>query len=826
VEVAVNAPTPHHKSFSYSIPEGMVLSPGQAVWVPFGSRHLQGIVLEVTDHPQVSETRDVVSVISHQPILTPAQLELARWMSEYYRAPLFDCASTMMPPAWQQRAGTFIRLADGLAGTSANELDPLLHKVVTSIAEEGEISFEELKGKLSAKEITAVNSLVSKGILQKYVVISPPRVSPKLQRVLYLEEGNGDKKPPRGPKQRAVIELLATEGPQSMQALKDSLGVSWSNVSPLVSAGLVQMKEERIMRDPLADSPLLGSLRPQLTPDQNRVWARIRDAINQATRHAGSPKSSDTLSHSSRDLTTRKFLLHGVTGSGKTEVYIRALEETVAAGGRGILMVPEIALTPQMVDRFRSRFGDKVAVLHSGLSLGEQYDEWWRIKAGEFDVVIGSRSAIFAPQPDLRLIIIDEEHEATYKQSDSQPRYHTRDVAIKLSESLGAVLVMGSATPEICTYYDALNGRHELLKMPDRIPFGAPPEDRMAAPGDSRPRTAVVDLRTELREGNRSIFSRTLVYNLRETLAMGQQAILFLNRRGTSTFVQCRECGYVARCRHCDIPLTYHAAVQNLLCHQCSYRVRPPQSCPTCGSHGIRFLGAGTQRVVEEVEAIFPQARVIRWDADVTRNFKDHEELLRKFSQHEADVLVGTQMIAKGLDIPLVTLVGVINADINLHLPDFHSSERTFQLLTQVAGRAGRGPYGGLVVIQTYNPEHYAIRSAAKQDYDSFYEQESVFRRNHGYPPFSRLIRLGYSHYSLQRAEEEAGRLHALLEKERRYLGLSGVRIMGPAPPFFRKARGRYRWQILLFGEESRSLLDQVNIPQGWIVDVDPLSML
>ena len=796
----------------------MALSPGQAVLLAFGSRLIQGVVLEVTDHPQVSETRDVASVISHQPILTPLQLDLARWISGYYRAPLFDCASLMMPPAWQQRAETFIRLAGGLPSPANDDLGPLLNKVASIIAEDGQASLDTLREKLSAREVAAVNSLVSRGMLQKYVVITPPRVSPKVRRVLYFDAGNGNERPPRGPKQRAVVELLAAEGPQSMEALRDRLGVSWSNVSPLVSSGLVQVREERIIRDPLAAGPLLSSLRPQLTPDQNMVWSRIRDAIKQAIKP---PETPHGLPHSSKELTTRKFLLHGVTGSGKTEVYIRALEETVAHGGRGILLVPEIALTPQMVDRFRSRFGERVAVLHSALSLGEQYDEWWRIKAGEFDVVIGSRSAIFAPQPDLRLIIVDEEHEATYKQQDSQPRYHARDVAIKLADLVGAVAVLGSATPEISTYYHALSGRYELLKMPDRVPFGA-----ASQPSTRMPRAAVVDMRTELREGNRSIFSRTLVYSLRETLAMRQQAILFLNRRGTSTFVQCRECGYVARCRQCDIPLTYHAAVQNLLCHQCGYHIRPPQSCRTCGSHSIRFLGAGTQKVVEEVEAMFPQARVIRWDADVTKNFKDHEELLRKFSQHEADVLVGTQMIAKGLDIPLVTLVGVINADVGLHLPDFRSGERSFQLLTQVAGRAGRGTYGGVVVIQTYSPEHYAIRSAAKQDYESFYQQESVFRRNHSYPPFSRLIRLGYSHYSAERAAAEASRLHALLEKELRYLGRSDVRIMGPVPPFFRKARGRHRWQLLLFGEEARSLIDQVNIPRGWMVDVDPQSML
>ena len=368
-------------------------------------------------------------------------------------------------------------------------------------------------------------------------------------------------------------------------------------------------------------------------------------------------------------------------------------------------MVPEIALTPQTIERFAARFPHRVAVLHSKLSLGEQFDEWQRIRDGEFDVVIGPRSAIFAPQPDLGLIVIDEEHEWTYKQQDKSPRYHARDVAIKLAELTGAVVILGSATPDVETFYHAQRGDYHLLQLPGRVT----PRD-----GSPLPQVEVVDLREELKAGNRSLFSRSLSQAMSQAVANEEQVILFLNRRGAATFIQCRSCGFVLRCRRCEVPLTYHLAEDILVCHQCNYHMPVPQACPRCTRRRIKFLGLGTQKLEQEAGQSFPQARLLRWDSDVTRGKHSHDEILGKFRAHQADILIGTQMIAKGLDLPLVTLVGVVSADTALNLPDFRAGERTFQLLTQVAGRAGRGTLGGRVIIQTYTPEHYAIQAALK----------------------------------------------------------------------------------------------------------------
>jgi primosomal protein N' (replication factor Y) len=513
------------------------------------------------------------------------------------------------------------------------------------------------------------------------------------------------------------------------------------------------------------------------------------------------------------------FLLHGVTGSGKTEIYLRALEQAISLGKRAIVLVPEIALTPQTIDHFASRFPHRVGVFHSKLSIGEQFDQWWRIKEGAFDVIIGSRGAVFAPQPDLGLIVIDEEHEWTYKQQEQSPRYHARDVAIKLAELTGSAVIMGSATPDVTTYYQSQTGAYRLLSLPERIA-------KAGKRKDSLPQVEIVDLRKELRAGNRSIFSRALAGRMKQALASGEQVILFLNRRGTSTFVQCRNCGYVLGCRRCDVALTYHSAGEDLVCHQCNYRAPAPDFCPRCGSKRIKFLGIGVQRVEEETHRLFPQANLLRWDRDVTGGKHSHEEILDKFVAHAADILIGTQMIAKGLDLPLVTLVGVINADIGLHLPDFRAGERTFQILSQVAGRAGRGALVGHVVVQSYNPEYYAIVCAARHDYASFYQHETSLRRQYSNPPFSRLARLLYVNPSDAQCRREVQRMHQLLKEERDSWGMADISLIGPSPVFVQKVRGRFRWQIILRGDDPARLLAQVPIPQGWTVDIDPVSLL
>ena len=532
-------------------------------------------------------------------------------------------------------------------------------------------------------------------------------------------------------------------------------------------------------------------------------------------------------------------MIHGVTGSGKTEIYLRAIAEVLARRAQAIVLVPEIALTPQTVARFAGRFPGRVTVVHSGLSTGERYDVWRAIRDGLFDVVVGPRSALFSPLPRLQLIILDEEHEPSYKQ-DSEAWgsytvfYDARTVAARLAEMADAVVIMGSATPSLESFRAAEQGEMILLTMQRRVMGHAP----LVANTDALdvapvayadlPPVEVVDMRQELRAGNRGILSRSLQAELHATLQAGEQAILFLNRRGTNTFVMCRDCGNVQSCARCDVPLTYHERADVLICHHCNRRYPIPTVCPQCNSKRIKYFGTGTQRIEELVQQIAPNARILRWDADTTTTKGSHEAILTRFAAHEADILVGTQMIAKGLDLPMVTLVGVVSADVGLYLPDFRSGERTFQLLTQVAGRAGRSSRGGRVIVQTYTPDHYVIQAAAQHDYAAFYARELLYRQEYRYPPVRRMARLIDRDKQLDKARTAAERMGELLRARRDALAARGMAIdlLGPAPAFFARFRGYYRWQLILCGGDPSAVLRGLDIPFGWRVDIDPVSLL
>ncbi len=586
-------------------------------------------------------------------------------------------------------------------------------------------------------------------------------------------------------------------------------GCALDDLRALEGHGLVELAERELVRDPLQGRVFAPETKPPLTGDQARVWREIEPFVAQGqSRHV--------------------FLLHGVTGSGKTEIYMRAVEATLGRGRQAIVLVPEISLTPQAIRRFAARFPDGLGVIHSGLSDGERYDTWRRIRAGQVRLVIGPRSALLAPLPDIGLIVLDEEHDASYKQGDVAPTYHARDVALKIAEQHGAVVVLGSATPDLTTFYRAREGGDmRLLRLPRRILADA----ASTSPGgvqlsEALPPVRVIDMRQELRAGNRSMFSRVLQKEMRRALAAGEQTILFLNRRGTSTFVLCRDCGAVIRCPRCDIPLTYHGSGQSLTCHHCNYQQAAPQACPLCQSRRIRYFGVGTQRVEDAVRELLPGARILRWDRDATRAKGSHQNLLDLFTRHQADLLIGTQMIAKGLDLPLVTLVGVIAADTALNLPDFRAAERTFQLLVQVAGRAGRSLLGGNVVVQTYTPEHYAIQTASQHNYGAFYAKEREFRRRLGYPPFSRLARLVYSDANASRCRRQADALAEQLREAVRRRRADHVRLIGPAPCFFKRLRGRWRWQIVVCAPDPRALLAHIVLPAGWRLDIDPVDIL
>lgn len=653
--------------------------------------------------------------------------------------------------------------------------------------------------------------LVKRVVEEPVVLLTLPREQ-VLERVMALRASQ---------KEVGVLEALrgATDRVW-VGGLYAETGADLATLKKLADRGLISLHADEHPRPP----PGEFEASPTLTPDQKGVWAQVEAGL----------RSSPATGSGAQPFVA---LLHGVTGSGKTEIYLRALAQTLAQGRRAMVLVPEISLTPQTVRRFESRFPGRVAVLHSQLSLGQRYAAWDRLRRGEADIVVGPRSALLAPISRLGLIVLDEAHDDSYKQSEPipLPAYHAREAALALGQITGAGVIMGSATPDVVTYHRATRGEFRLLTLPHRVRSGpAAPRSDAQAPYRDHPLPAVqiVDLRQELRAGNRSIFSRTLQEALGQTLSAGEQAILFLNRRGTATFVLCRDCGYVVRCPHCGVPLTLHrvpsrkksSAPDQLICHHCNYQQAVPDRCPACQSSQIRFFGLGTERVEAAIQESYPQARLLRWDAD-TASGQDHERFLQTFIDHRADVLIGTQMIAKGLDLPLVTLVGVISADTSLYLPDYRAAEHTFQLLTQVAGRAGRGHRGGRVIVQTYNPDHYAIRAAAHHDYGSFFRQELTHRQVLGYPPFSRLVALRLSDPDPRRCQLESQRLGRWLSQEIKRQGFEAT-LIGPAPCFFSRLEGRYRWQILIRGPEPAALLRDVALPRGWQVDVDPVTTL
>ena len=809
-EVSVNSPIAQRRTFSYAIPSGLTIDVGQAVWVPFGDKLLQGIVLELSRYPAVEETREIAGVIEPHHLLSPSQVSLARWLSEYYISPIFDAVALMLPPGFERKVVTFISSPSTLSEYDATSLTPGQKNILELVWRRGKVSLRELERNLGMRQARLITSqLIARGLVDKSYELERVKVKPKsvpyLRLIVEASEARQEAarlREKRATKQAALLDFLAQQSrPVPLAEARQRVNCDKAVADVLVRKSLASIEQIEVRREPISYEDITPSYPLTLTTAQKSAFNSIQSSLMSAAKGHPSPTV---------------FLLGGVTGSGKTEIYLQALAEAVRLGKRGIVLVPEIALTPQTIERFASRFPRKVAVLHSKLSLGEQFDEWRRIRDGEFDVVIGSRSAIFAPQPDLGLIVIDEEHEWTYKQHDKSPRYHARDVAIKLAELTGAVVILGSATPDVETFYHAQIGDYYLLELPERV---TPSE------GSALPQVEVVDLRQELKAGNRSLFSRSLSQAIAKAVTNEEQVILFLNRRGAATFIQCRSCGFVLRCKRCEVALTYHLAQDVLVCHQCNYRTSVPQICPQCLSRRIKFLGVGTQKLEQETSFTFPQARLLRWDRDVTKRKYSHEEILGKFRAHEADILIGTQMIAKGLDLPLVTLVGVISADTGLNLPDFRAGERTFQLLSQVAGRAGRGSLGGRVIIQTYSPEHYAIQAAAKHDYTLFYDNEIAYRRQLHNPPFSQLASLVYSHTNEALCQREAGRMKRLLIEERDSRGIADLSLIGPAPAFIRKLRGRFHWQIILRGSGLSTFLSPIPFPQGWTVDIDPVGL-
>ena len=803
VEVAVDAPTARGRTFSYSVANGIEPVPGQLVVVPFGPRRVQGIVFEVVDRPQVEDVRPVLRSEGSAPVLTDTQLRLARWVSDYYMCSLFEAAAPMLPPGGRFRIKSYFEPTAAADGHTPST--PYQAKALDFIRQHGPVEEGRLSWALGDRAPAAARRLQDAGFVTRTYARSNP--AGKVKRRDYIQlparaltrlRREFDTITARAPRQRAALELMLDRGsPMLLADARREFGQS--AIAALLVKGALEKASLPEERDPLAGRTFPAGKKVHLTPQQRAAASAIEKALGRAA----------------------VFLLEGVTGSGKTEVYLEAVQQCIQRGRRAVVMVPEIALTPQTIERFASRFPKKVAVLHSGLKPGERFDQWWKVHQGGYKIVVGSRSAVFAPMPDLGLIIMDEEHEWTYKQHDAAPRYHARTVALRLAELTGAIVVLGSASPDIQSYRRALGGRVRLLRLPHRVSSdgrsnGAPQHRGLAA-------VQVVDMRRELKDGNRHVFSRELQKALQRSIEAGNQAVLFLNRRGSAPYFQCRGCGAAIQCQGCDVSITYHRDLGRLLCHYCGRRRVPPEMCPECGYRKLAFYGIGTKAVVDEVEKLHPDIEVARWDRDAVRTARDYEKALDEFRAGRARVLVGTQMIAKGLHFPSVDLVGAVLADVGLMVPDYRAGERTFQLLHQVAGRSGRGPTDGRVIIQTYQPDNYAIRAAAAQDYRSFYDEETGRRREQGNPPFSRLIRLVHAHVNRAKAEGEARRFADVLQAERESRGLAEVDLLGPTPAFPERVRGHYRWQVILRGPKPRDLLDEAAIPRGWTVDVDPV---
>lgn len=645
---------------------------------------------------------------------------------------------------------------------------------------------------------------VLKAILPNFYATTKPKEITVIKLAVERDEALSyqEKIKKRAPKQALVLDILLQRGEISLHDLLKASGAGRQSVKTLHEKNLLVLDKKRIIRGPFEQKLFGLSPKLKLNQKQSELFEVIKDKIEN-----GLPGT---------------VLLHGVTGSGKTEIYLQAIEEVLNNGKEALVLVPEISLTPQMVKWFRGRFGPLVTVLHSRLSQGERYDQWCRIREGEIKIVIGPRSAVFAPFTNLGIIIIDEEHESTYKQEES-PRYDARDAAKKRGLFYSCPVVLGSATPSVEAYYHAREGTDQLLSLKERV------ECRPLPPVE------VVDLKEEINRGNRTLFSRTLYENMEIALGRKQQVILFLNRRGFATFLVCKECGFVLRCSNCSITLTYHASQDLLKCHYCHHEKRVPEECPGCGGSYIRFLGLGTQRVEKGVKDLFPRARILRMDMDATTHKGAHQDIFQAFKRGEADILIGTQMIAKGFDFPRVTLVGVILADTALNLPDFRSGERTFQLLTQVAGRTGRSSLGGKVIVQTFNPDHYSIKAAKNHDYETFFQKEISLREEFQYPPFTQMIRVVFSSLSEKILSQKAGEFKDMLE---RALKEQQADMLGPCPCPLSKVRGRYRWHLVIKSQD----LQRIHGVSRWVweefykvtgnkevritLDVNPITML
>ncbi|KXK15383.1 MAG: primosomal protein N' [Chloroflexi bacterium OLB14] len=798
--------------FDYVIPTELVekIQAGCLVTAPFGNQIVQGIVIELTDSSTIQNPKSILDLLDPAPLLTAPQIALALQLADSTLNPLAAIVGLMIPTGLSQQADISYELR-----ITNHELPD--SKVATRI-----INLLKERGALRGRQIDShfakvdwrktANSLVKKGILSAKNVLPPPRVRPKHIRVAQLAvspeeaqiamESLGSTSQTQARRESALRFLIKQPDAINLSWIYAETGCNLADLQELEERGLIRLFENEIFRDSLATKQVDKQTSTQvinLTPEQNFALEKITNYQLQ-----------------------NSFLLYGVTGSGKTEIYLRAAQETIKRGKQVIILVPEIALTPQLVHRFLSRFPGQVGLVHSKLSEGERYDTWRRARDGKINVIIGARSALFSPLKNIGLIVVDECHDSSYYQREP-PFYNAVTTAQEYAKLCNAICVLGSATPTVEQRFQFENSLKsqvagQVLSLPNRVT------------DSDLPPIEVIDMRAELKNGNRGIFSRALTESLAEVISRKEQAILFLNRRGTATYIFCRDCGTTLKCPNCETPLTLHVTgqksqVSDLRCHRCNYTRQKPKTCANCGSNQIREYGLGSERVEQEVKALFPQARTLRWDWDTTRTKDAHEIILTHFANHQADVLIGTQMLAKGLDLPLVTLVGIVLADVGLNLPDPYAHEKVFQTLTQVAGRAGRSARGGKVIMQSFTPENYAIQFASQHDVNGFYERELKYRKELGYPPFAKLARLEYRDVDNAKAESEAHKLANKLKSKIEAEALHQTELIGPVPCFFAKDNGIYRWQIVLRSPNPVSFLRDIKI-NDWRIEIEPINIL
>jgi primosomal protein N' (replication factor Y) len=808
VTVAVNIPT--EKTFSYSVPEALQqkIAIGKRVLVPFGKRRLTGYIVEVSNLTSCEDIKEIREVLDPEHLFNEEDLKFYRWVSHYYIYPLGKALSEILPGGIDPKNVRWISSTKERQERNDLQLSPAQRCIIDTLDHSpGGLPFDRLKKLLQKKDIYRdINALVGAGFIAVEERNGKPEIIPQKEKLVHLNRPDiAITKLTR--KQILLTELLRSHGSCSVAVLRKG----FKNVLPLLRSleqlGIIRITEEEVSRRH-GQNPDIGGSDVFITPNEDQEHA-LCVIVKGLKSNSFSP-----------------FLLHGVTGSGKTEVYLNAIAETLRMKGGVIFLIPEIALTPQLLTRFNKKFSEQeIAVLHSGISKAARYDQWRRIQRGEINVVIGARSAVFAPVRNLKLIIVDEEHDTSYKQDDRM-RYNARDLAIMKANLNQATVILGSATPAVQTYFNMIKGKYKYLVLPSRV------EDRPL------PKVEIIDMKREAK-GSRQTSSRVLSRALKEaiddTLEKKQQILLFLNRRGSSTFTFCFDCGHVFKCLNCAVSMTYHASESNLKCHYCDYAMKPSTSCPTCHGRRIRTYGVGTEKLEEEVNKLFPHARIDRMDSDTTSRKGAHEKILRALDRRDVDILVGTQMITKGHDFPHVTLVGVISADTSLNIPDFRAAERTFQILTQVSGRGGRGASPGRVIVQTFNPGHYAIIRAKDHDYIGFYDDELALRSALSYPPLTRIVNIQLSSLSRDKGLEGLKGLKQFIHDSLTINKLKDkVEVIGPAQSPIARIKGRHRWQLLLKGKDARALhnmakdiLSKASVTALDIkVDVDPLNFM